>query len=571
MALAVFICLGLLATAEPILAIQTSMSFPLSNTYAATPETNPYPLWQCTWYAWSQRPDLPAHLGDAKNWGSSARKSGFPVDNKPQVGDIVVIPPGVDGAKELGHVAYVTAVEANGAVHISEYNGPIPNGFSNYRVLSPNSRLEFIHHKSAPLAPTLLIPAAQSSFPNGATVNLTWSGQGSDFEVELSQVTAGQETTQSGWITEKQWKTANLKQSGSYSWRVRARNSAGQSGWSPSRTFSIEAPPPPGAPHDGWTWTNETFYSFAPVDWKFSLANVKTRAKLLVDGQLVIDTAGVCGANGSIHLGFGAHSYLLGRPPADPVPLVHKGPAIIPSACAAAPAPTTTSTEAPKPTSTPVPTPTPTATPTPIPTPSPTPSPTPMPLPTAIPTPTPLPASSGGTYAAPQDAIMAGANALISTTCNSPGFVCQIVADSEALSNRGSAFVATFDVRQVNSGEAEGGFSLFVYVYQDSSGWHFLNATGTQQGFVPYVGAVTGTLHVGTGCVNVHENPGASSPVVGCLPNGAPIQLDGGPVYVDGTFWWSVMGSGWMNQNYAECSSLWWNEPYALIIPPDCS
>ncbi|GAC1639855.1 MAG: hypothetical protein NVS4B8_07010 [Herpetosiphon sp.] len=65
----------------------------------------------CTAYAHALRPDLPMTLGDARTWGVRARRMGYSVTSRPQVGDIMVLQPGIQGASRwYGHVAYVTAV-----------------------------------------------------------------------------------------------------------------------------------------------------------------------------------------------------------------------------------------------------------------------------------------------------------------------------------------------------------------------------------------------------------------------------------------------------------------------------
>ena len=82
-----------------------------------------YAACNCTAWASAQRPDLPLTLGTALTWASRARAAGFPVDDQPRVGDIIVLQPGVQGAHGCyGHVAYVTAVSGNQET-VSELNG----------------------------------------------------------------------------------------------------------------------------------------------------------------------------------------------------------------------------------------------------------------------------------------------------------------------------------------------------------------------------------------------------------------------------------------------------------------
>lgn len=107
---------------------------------------------QCTWYAWSRRPDLGnATLGNAHTWADSARRAGFPVNATPAAGAIAVWRPYFAGTRGPGHVAYVERVLADGRILISEYNWrPLSYGT---RIISP-AGLQFIHRKGgAPPAP----------------------------------------------------------------------------------------------------------------------------------------------------------------------------------------------------------------------------------------------------------------------------------------------------------------------------------------------------------------------------------------------------------------------------------
>jgi surface antigen len=59
--------------------------------------------------------------GNAGNWANAARQVGVPVDSTPVVGSVAVFPGNVDGAGELGHVAWVTGV-GNGTITVEDYN-----------------------------------------------------------------------------------------------------------------------------------------------------------------------------------------------------------------------------------------------------------------------------------------------------------------------------------------------------------------------------------------------------------------------------------------------------------------
>jgi surface antigen len=85
---------------------------------------DPYPLGQCTWYAWLKRQDLPwfaGEAGNAANWYTSAHARGIPTGTTAIAGAIAVFAPGQDGAGYYGHVAYVESV-IGGSITISEAN-----------------------------------------------------------------------------------------------------------------------------------------------------------------------------------------------------------------------------------------------------------------------------------------------------------------------------------------------------------------------------------------------------------------------------------------------------------------
>jgi surface antigen len=82
---------------------------------------------QCTSWAYFKRPDIynnrspadPILNWDADTWVGHAEAEGLVVDGNSRVGDIVAWP---QSFGPPGHVAYVEAVEASGAITISEMN-----------------------------------------------------------------------------------------------------------------------------------------------------------------------------------------------------------------------------------------------------------------------------------------------------------------------------------------------------------------------------------------------------------------------------------------------------------------
>lgn len=82
---------------------------------APNSDGNPYPYAKSTYWAWKNRPDLPANLGLPKEWDDNAAVQGWPISSYPRRGDIAVFEPGIYGAhKEEGHVAVVEQVFDDG-------------------------------------------------------------------------------------------------------------------------------------------------------------------------------------------------------------------------------------------------------------------------------------------------------------------------------------------------------------------------------------------------------------------------------------------------------------------------
>ena len=78
---------------------------------------------QCTSYAgWKAQEFFGIYIsswGDAKNWGNTATRLGYVVDNNPAPHTIAYSTSGI-----YGHVMWVESVNANGTINITEYNNP---------------------------------------------------------------------------------------------------------------------------------------------------------------------------------------------------------------------------------------------------------------------------------------------------------------------------------------------------------------------------------------------------------------------------------------------------------------
>ncbi len=107
---------------------------------------NRYAYGWCTWYAWSQRRDLPSNMGNARNWANAARRAGFAVDGKPRAGDVFQTARGGGG---YGHVGYVTGVNADGSIRVCDMNGIAGWGRVGCTTWSKStaSKYNYIHRK----------------------------------------------------------------------------------------------------------------------------------------------------------------------------------------------------------------------------------------------------------------------------------------------------------------------------------------------------------------------------------------------------------------------------------------
>lgn len=77
---------------------------------------NNYSYGYCTWYVKNVRSDLPNNLGNANTWVARAAAQGFATGSAPRVGAVAMATTG------YMHVAYVTGVNGDGTVNLSEMN-----------------------------------------------------------------------------------------------------------------------------------------------------------------------------------------------------------------------------------------------------------------------------------------------------------------------------------------------------------------------------------------------------------------------------------------------------------------
>jgi surface antigen len=93
----------------------------------ATTSGNGFSYGQCTYYAEQEAGQYagvwPYFHGNALQWTANAAANGWTVGSGPRIGSVIVFQPGVDGAGDLGHVAFVTNYyPSTNQVVISEMN-----------------------------------------------------------------------------------------------------------------------------------------------------------------------------------------------------------------------------------------------------------------------------------------------------------------------------------------------------------------------------------------------------------------------------------------------------------------
>jgi surface antigen len=132
-----------------------------SNDYPYQGTSNVVDRWamytgQCTsWVSWRMeqvigyfnnnmwRNGVQGHWGNADNWVVNAKLLGYVVDHTPRAGAVAQWAPGVSGASDHGHVAYISAVSGQ-EVTVQEYNWSVPMAYDTRTV--PASQISAVLH-----------------------------------------------------------------------------------------------------------------------------------------------------------------------------------------------------------------------------------------------------------------------------------------------------------------------------------------------------------------------------------------------------------------------------------------
>jgi len=92
---------------------------------------------------------------------------------------------------------------------------------------------------SLPSAPTLSSPANNAVFERTSNITLTWNSANGATEYYAEFWGGPNLNLNSGWTTNLSWYLGS-QWGGIYQWRVKSRNTAGESGWSETRTLTIK-------------------------------------------------------------------------------------------------------------------------------------------------------------------------------------------------------------------------------------------------------------------------------------------------------------------------------------------
>jgi surface antigen len=164
-------------------------------------ENNPancnYAYRNCTDFAmWRIRHDLGLPcmaLGNAGRWLDSLEELGYPVDQVPQVHDVMILEPGEQGSNlKFGHVAMVLTVGAEGTVLVEQYDW-LPCEYDQM-VFKVTPKTHFVHlaPKPAPPIPPVPTPTEERMF----WIAITPQGNYQVFEDHTySGISTGADTT----------------------------------------------------------------------------------------------------------------------------------------------------------------------------------------------------------------------------------------------------------------------------------------------------------------------------------------------------------------------------------------
>lgn len=142
--------LKMMHSRKPSRSHEPSRSSGHSSNNAPVGAGNVFPYGQCTWWADQRYYQLHGVFvpwtinANAWQWVARAEQFHWMVSQMPQVGDILVLQPGVQGAGSLGHVAVVEKVLSNGDVIASSMNwGSDPQNVT-YVQFAPGPGVAFV-------------------------------------------------------------------------------------------------------------------------------------------------------------------------------------------------------------------------------------------------------------------------------------------------------------------------------------------------------------------------------------------------------------------------------------------
>jgi hypothetical protein len=131
----------------------------------------------------------------------------------------------------------ITSSDPNFSDNTFENGSPLDNQISSFAAYNQTSCPPLV-----PNAPALQSPTNGTEFNEGQGIALAWSGNGTEYYAEFWGGPGG--TINSGWQSGALWNIGSQWAGYSYSWRVKARNASGESGWSTIWTFTVR----PGSP-----------------------------------------------------------------------------------------------------------------------------------------------------------------------------------------------------------------------------------------------------------------------------------------------------------------------------------